>query len=67
MPTNINIKTDNTIINRLEKGNYVLFSSINPRRFGIKSSIINRTQEEVYTVIIEEFDNGSVIIRKSRL
>ena len=63
MPTNINIDTNNAIINRLEKGNYVSFSSINPNQFGIKPGYINKTQEEVYTGIIEDVDNGTVIIR----
>ena len=63
MPTNINIDTNNAIINRLEKGNYVSFSSINPIQFGIKPGYINKIQEEVYTGIIEDFDNGTVIIR----
>ena len=63
MPTNINIDTNNAIINRLEKGNYVSFSSINPIQFGIKPGYINKTQEEVYTGIIEDVDNGTVIIR----
>ena len=61
MPTKNNIKTDKNIINHLEKGYYVSFSSINPRQFGNKSSTIN--QKKVYSGIIEEFDKGSVVIR----
>ena len=63
MPTNIQIDTTNSIINRIEKGNYVSFSSINPIQFGIKPGYINKTKEEVYTGIIEDIDNGTVIIR----
>ena len=63
MPTNSNIYSTNSIIHRLEKGNYVSFSSINPIQFGINTSYINKTQEKVYTGIIEDVDNGTVIIR----
>ena len=63
MPTNSNIDSTNSIIHRLEKGNYISFSSINPIQFGIKTGYINKTQEEVYTGIIEDVDNGTIIFR----
>ena len=63
MPTNSNIDSTNSIIHRLEKGNYVSFSSVNPIQFGINTNYINKTQEKEYTGIIEDVDNGTVIIR----
>jgi len=63
MPTNTNFESTNPIIHRLEKGNYVSFSSINPLQFGTNTNHINKTKEQKYTGIIEDVDNGTVIIR----
>ena len=63
MPTNTNLYSTNSIIHRLEKGKYVSFSSINPIQYGTNTNHINKTKEQEYTGIIEDVDNGSVIIR----
>ena len=63
MPTTTNFESTKQIIHRLEKGNYVSFSSINPLQFGTKTNHINKTIEQKYTGIIEDVDNGTVIIR----
>ena len=63
MPTTTNVESTKQIIHRLKKGNYVSFSSINPLQFGTKNNHINNTKEQQYSGIIEDVDNGTVIIR----
>ena len=60
MPNNNSNNSDNTIIYRFEKGNYVSFNSINPHQYATCS---NQKVGETFSSIIEETGNGSVVIR----
>ena len=61
---NNNDNSDNTIIYRFEKGNYVSFNSINPHQSATYS---NQKEGETFSGIIEEAGNGSVVIRSRGL
>ena len=68
MPNNNNNNSDNTIIYRFEKGDYVSFNSINPYQYGtFTSTCSNQKEGKTFNGIIEEVGHGSVVIRSRGL